>query len=153
MLANQRAREKRFSLVKTKYIIIGDKNTETFWVLDFEVDSHHFLCRVESIKTIFHVHNAHNTASWPFGVYPCWHFAKALLLISLRTTVMLRKTWKEVLSKKIGDGLIECFERWTCNSWVQVLPWPLAAIVVQILGHSCKIANWFASYQLGFLTL
>lgn len=42
MLANQRAREKRCSLVKTKYIIIGDKSTETFWVLDFEVDSHHF---------------------------------------------------------------------------------------------------------------
>ena len=35
MLANQRVREKRCSLVKTKYIIIGDKSTETFWVLDF----------------------------------------------------------------------------------------------------------------------
>ena len=35
MLANQRAREKRCSLVKTKYIIIGDKSTEAFWVLDF----------------------------------------------------------------------------------------------------------------------
>ena len=138
MLANQRAREKRYSLVKTKCIIIGDKSTETFWVLDFEVDSHHFSLPGRTIRTIFRFHNAHSTACLTPGAYPCCNFPKALLLISLRTTVMPWKTSKEVLSQKIGDGVVECLERWTCNSWAQVPPWPLAAIVVQILGHSCK---------------
>ena len=32
---------------------------------------------------------------------------------------------------------------WICSQWCRA----------QILGHACKIADWFALYQLGFLTL
>ena len=37
-------------------------------------------------------------------------------------------------------------------------PWPQFSIFsrwsrVQILGHACKLGNWLASYQLGFLTM
>ena len=58
----------------------------------------------------------------------------------------------------IGGNVAERFERWTCNpealssspaltaSWI-CSRWSR----VQILGHACKIANWFASGQLGFL--
>ena len=39
---------------------------------------------------------------------------------------------------------------------VQVLTSLLAGITLsspEIFGHQCNIANWFASYQLGFLTM
>ena len=59
------------------------------------------------------------------------------------------------------SSMAKWLEHWTCNleDLIQVSLWPLAGFVlgstchVQILGQASKIANWFAFYLLGFLTM
>ena len=60
-----------------------------------------------------------------------------------------------------GGGMAERLERWTCNSEAPSSS-PLRPLAGFVLGSpefkssatiACKISNWFASYQLEFLTI
>ena len=47
----------------------------------------------------------------------------------------------------VGGSLAKRLIRWTAS-------WICSALSrAQILGQACKIANWFPSYSLGFMTM
>ena len=53
-----------------------------------------------------------------------------------------------------GSSIAEQIEHWTCNSEALTASWNCSQYVRSSNSSlACKIASWFASSQLGFLTL
>ena len=96
---------------------------------------------------------------WPY--IACIWASKRIVtqLILLNTNFKTRFNRQRDRAEK-GGRVAECLARWTCNleapssSPALITCWICSRLShVQILGHTCKIANWVASYQLGFLTM
>ena len=83
----------------------------------------------------------------------CLGMALHSMHMSIKTNFKTRFNRQRDRAEK-GGRVAEWLARWTCDSetWSSspalITSWICSRLShVQILGHTCKIANWFASYQ------